>query len=163
MCVRACVDVCVHLQEADGKLVDRMWGAGDEVKIEESLEVDNKSLEKGLVGRVVEGVGASAPCIKIDFGGDVGQVGVSKEQLFAQFCAKETQLQQTVRKARLTRVEVFVLVFYTGPMFLVCTLPALKQCVRLALFLHVSCSCSTLQRGLNFVNWFVRIHLYVYM
>jgi len=96
-----------------------MWGAGDEVKIEESLEVDNKSLEKGLVGRVVEGVGASAPCIKIDFGGDVGQVGVSKEQLFAQFCAKETQLQQTVRKARLTRVEVFVLVFYTGPMFLV--------------------------------------------
>jgi len=105
--------------EADGKLVDRMWGAGDEVKIEESLEVDNKSLEKGLVGRVVEGVGASAPCIKIDFGGDVGQVGVSKEQLFAQFCAKETQLQQTVRKARLTRVEVFVLVFYTGPMFLV--------------------------------------------
>jgi len=56
--------------------------------------------------------------VLVDFGGDVGQVRLLKEHLDAVSCASLTPLQNTVKKARLTRVEVVVLVLYTGPMFL---------------------------------------------
>ena len=176
-----CEFVCVHSQEKDGRLVDRLWSVGDQVKIEEAFEVGNKSINTGLVGRVIQFVFTSASRIAkgdrvflmtdaakigtvetddgssnpykvrwadgtlsgwlkltdlgrgalVDFGGDIGQVMLAKQhldpqsQLDPQSCASATKLQETVRKARLTRIEVVVLILYTGPLFLVCAPPPL--------------------------------------
>ena len=60
--------------------------------------------------------------ILVDFGAGVGEVRVPQKQLVV---ATATGLQETVRKARLTKIEVVVLILYTGPLFLVCAPPLL--------------------------------------
>lgn len=134
----------VHSQDPDGKC---MWSAGDKVKIETAImgqsssseeeedEEEEVTLEIGSIGTVTE-ISDDGGTFIIDFGGDVGQVRVSKNQLIIQSCATDTPLQTTVRKAGLTRVEVVVIILYTGPAFMVCTFP------RFSAALSVSCTLS---------------------
>ena len=110
----------VEEEHEDPDLYKVRWDDGtlsDVLFPEDVKRVKKVKLEMGAVGTVVEWV--SGGRVRVDFGGKVGRVVVSRVHLDDQSCPTDSPVQVTVRKARLIRIEVAVLILYTGPMFLV--------------------------------------------
>ena len=102
----------------DGRL---KWGVGDEVVVGEALTAEE--IAKDTEGTVLE---VSAKGAKIafrePFSDDEDAAWVPSDQFYRLYprpSARDTPIQRMVKEGRLRRCDVFALILYTGPMFVI--------------------------------------------